>query len=179
MNKRRLPATLKLTLGAMVTALTVLVLYAAAVLPAVRLPFYFAASFLPYILACEGLYGWSLTAYLASAALSFFLLPDKTPVYLYILLLGHYGIFRTAVQGRIKSKLFLALVKLLYMDFFAGAGLYLSLTVLNITLVQFPALPDWAIAVLSQLGFLIYDLLFGAGVSIYETRLRRTIVPRR
>lgn len=179
MNKRRLQGSIKLTLGAMVTALTVLLLYAAAVLPAARLVFYFMASFLPFILVCEGLYGWALTAFLAGGVLSFFLLPDKTPVYLYLLLVGHYGIFRTALQERMHSKVFRVLVKLLYVDFFAGLGLYLSLAVFRITLVQFPSLPDWAIAVLSQAGILVWDILFGASVKIYEARFRRAIIPRR
>ena len=179
MNKRRLQPTLKLTLGAMATALTVLLLYAAAVLPAARLPFYFLASFIPYILLCESLYGWALTAFLASASLSFFLLPDKVPMYVYILLLGHYGVFRTAVQERMQSKLFRMLVKLLYADFFLGLGLYLSVVVFGIQLVKLPALPDWVLAVLSQVGVIVYDLLFGACVKIYEAQFRRLIVPRR
>lgn len=179
MNKRRLQGSLKLTLGAMVTTLTVLLLYAAAVLPAARLVFYFLASFLPFILVCEGLYGWALTAFLAGGILSFFLLPDKVPVYMYFLLLGHYVIFRTALQERMQSRLFRLLVKLLYVDLFAGLGLYLSLAVFDITLVQFPSLPDWVIAVLSQVAILVWDALLGACVKIYEARFRRAIIPRR
>ncbi len=177
---RRLSPSKQLTLGAMVTALTILSLYAVAVLPFGSIPLYFFASFCIYVLACEGAYTAAMISFLASAALGFFLLPDKSPVLAYVALLGHFGIFRTALQGRVQSKVFLMLIKLLYCDLFAGAGLYLGIYVwggLNFTLPE--GLPVWAVVVLSQLAFLAYDILYAISTGIYEARFRRSIVPRR
>ncbi|HWR24000.1 MAG TPA: hypothetical protein VN366_11060 [Feifaniaceae bacterium] len=177
---RRLNPSKQLTLGAMVTALTVLSLYAVAVLPVGSVPLYFLASFFMYILACEGAYAAALLSFLASAALSFFLLPEKSPVLFYAALLGHYGIFRTALQGRVENKFLLMLIKLLYCDVFAGAGLYIGLYVwggLDIALPE--TLPVWAVVVLSQAALLVYDILYALSASIYEARFRKSIVPRR
>ncbi len=177
---RRLNPSKQLTLGAMVTALTILSLYAVAVLPFGSVPLYFLASFFIYILTCEGAYAAAFISFLASAALSFFLLPEKSPVILYVALLGHFGIFRTALQGRVGSKFLSMLIKLLYCDVFAGAGLYLGLYVWGGLSISLPeALPVWATVVLSQVAFLVYDILFSLSAGIYEARFRRAIVPRR
>lgn len=177
---RRLNPSKQLTLGAMVTALTILSLYAVAVLPFGSVPLYFLASFFIYILTCEGAYAAAFVSFLASAVLSFFLLPEKSPVLYFVALLGHFGIFRTALQGRVGGKFLPMLIKLLYCDIFAGIGLYLGLYVwggLNIALPE--ALPVWALVVLSQVAFLVYDILYALSAGIYEARFRRAIVPRR
>ncbi len=177
---RRLPPSKQLTLGAMVTALTILSLYAVAVLPFGSVPLYFLASMFIYVLACEGAYAAAFVSFLASAALSFFLLPEKSPVLLYVALLGHFGIFRTAMQGRVSSKFLFVLLKLLYCDVFAGAGLYLGLYVWGGLSLSVPeVLPAWAAVVLSQVAFLVYDILYTISAGIYEARFRRAIVPRR
>ncbi len=178
---RRLSFSKQMTLGAMVTALAVLCLYATAVLPAGSVPLYFLSSFVIYVLVCEGAYTAALVSFLASAVLAFFMLPNKVPVFAYIVLFGHFGIFRTAMQNRFRGKLMPAFLKLLYCDAFAGVGIYLALYVFNINLSAIPVmqLPVWALAVLSQLAFLFYDVLYSLSAMVYETRFRRIIVPRR
>lgn len=177
---RRLSPSKQLTLGAMVTALTILSLYAVAVLPFGSVPLYFLASMFIYVLACEGAYTAAIISFFASAALSFLLLPDKIPVLFYVALLGHFGIFRTALQGRVQGRFLLMLIKLLYCDVFAGAGLYLGIYVLDGLPLTLPAaLPVWAIVVLSQVAILAYDILYAISAGIYEARFRRAIVPRR
>lgn len=180
MNKRKLSASKCLTLGAMVTALTVLCLYAAATLPVGRLPLYFLAAVFIYVLACEGAYAAAILSYLASAALALLLLPDKLPAFAYILLLGHYGIFRTAINARMQGGLLAALIKILYCDIWTGFGLYLSMQILGKLPFSFPDwLPVWGLVVLSQVGFAFIDILYGLSTAIYESRIRRSIVPRR
>lgn len=180
MNRRRLPPSKQLTLGAMVTALTILSLYSVAVLPFGSVPLYFLSSMFVYVLVCEGAYAAAVMSFIASAALAFFLLPDKLPVLFYVALLGHFGIFRTALQGRVQSRVFLLLLKLLYCDLFAGAGLYLGIYVLGGLSLKLPAgMPVWAIVVLSQLAIIAYDVLYAISAGIYEARFRRSIVPKR
>ena len=98
MNNRRLSPSKKITLGAMVSALTLLCLYAVAVLPGGRAIFYFLSSVFVYALCCEGAYATALLSFAATAGLSFLLLPDKTVAVAYALLLGHYGIFKTGLD---------------------------------------------------------------------------------
>lgn len=180
MNKRRLSASKQLTLGAMVAALTILCLYAASVLPTGKIALYFLSSVFVYVLACEGAYGSAFAAYLASASLAFLLLPNKLPAIVYALFLGHYGIFRTAIHSRLSSRVFMTLLKLLYCDIFCGLALYICNLVFGEIPVSAPAwLPVWALVLFVQAGFILFDVLYGLAIVIYESRLRRSMVPRR
>ena len=73
---RRLSPAKKLTIGAMVCALTLLFLYAATVLPTMRIACYFLSAIFVYALSYEGAYASAILSFLATAALAFFLLPN-------------------------------------------------------------------------------------------------------
>ena len=180
MNKRRLTASKQLTLGAMIAALTVLCLYVTAVLPTGRIAMYFLSSIFVYVLACEGAYGSALLSYIASVGIAFLLLPNKLPVLAYTLLLGHYGITRTALRSRMNGKLFPMLLMLLYCNFFSGVSLYAAKILFGSIPITFPDwLPSWALIIFVQVGFLLFDVLYGIAALIYEARLRRMIVSHR
>ena len=86
---RKLDTNKQIALGGMIIALNLLALYAAATLPAPRIALYFLSSLPVYILACEGAYLSAVVTYVATSALSFFLLPNPFALIPYALLLGH------------------------------------------------------------------------------------------
>ena len=92
---RRLSGAKLISLGAMCTALGVLCLYAAAVLPTGRVALYFLASLFVYVPAAEGAYLGAVGVYLATGVLSLLILPSRAAAAPYIVLLGHFGIFKT------------------------------------------------------------------------------------
>ena len=181
MNNRRLSPSKKITLGAMVSALTLLCLYAVAVLPGGRAVFYFLSSVFVYALCCEGAYATALLSFAATAGLSFLLLPDKTVAVAYALLLGHYGIFKTGLDSHLSSKGLGLLAKLLYCNVFTAVGVYLAVVVMaQDILAALPSwLPLWGLIAGAQVFFILYYILYGLAQKIYETRLRSVLVPRR
>ena len=92
---RRLSGAKLISLGAMCTALGVLCLYAAAVLPTGRVALYFLASLFVYVPAAESAYLGAVGVYLATGVLSLLILPSRAAAVPYIVLLGHFGIFKT------------------------------------------------------------------------------------
>ena len=106
----------QITLSAMCIALTVLSLYAAAVLPTMRIACYFLSSVFVYILCAEQAYLSAFLVYAASVALGLLLLPSKAALIPYALLLGHYGIFKTFLDEHIGDRLVGSVLKLLYCD---------------------------------------------------------------
>lgn len=175
----RLTAAKQLTLGGMITAITVLCLYASSLFPVGRVPLLFMASVMVTILSGEGAYVSALLCYAASAAIVFFLLPDRQPAYFYILLLGHYGIFRAFVQTRIQSRLFRLMVKVFYCDIFLSLGVYLVMLLIDGFAFSFPyGLPVWAVVLLTQPALVGYDLLYGASIALYQTYMRRAFISR-
>lgn len=175
----KLSATKQLTLGGMVTAITVLCLYATSLFPVGRIPLCFVASVVIYILSGEGAHISALISFGASAAISFLLMPDKQTVYPYILLLGHYGIFRAIVQTRINSKLIKIMLKVFYCDMFLCMGVYLLVTLQGGLAIVLPdSLPIWMLVLLVQPALILYDLLYGASIAIYQAYMRKSIISR-
>lgn len=176
----RLDAGKKITLGAMVTALTVLSLYAASTLPWSKVACCFLASVFMYMLARESAIGTAITAFLASSAIAFLLLPDKSPLYAYVALLGHYGIFRTFVGDKVQDRFLRFFLKLVYCNAFTALALALAMYVWKLEIAAY--LPDWALWVLLavlEAVFIGYDLLYGLCQKIYDEWIRNRILPRR
>lgn len=177
--KRKLSLTKQLTLGGMVTSLTLLCLYISAVMPVGRLPLLFLAILMPYVIACEGAYAMAYVSYIASCIISLCIVPDKIVVYIYILLLGHYIIFRTILHKYVSSKLVLIFLKLIYFNLFAGLGIYLSQQ-FGVVLPGLPAwAPLWLFIVLTELLIVALDTIIGAGTIIYQYRLRNLLIAQR
>lgn len=177
---RKLSPVKKLTMGAMVCALSLLFLYTACVLPTMRLACYFLSAVFVYALAYEGAYVFSIIAFMATAALAFFLLPEKTPLIPYITLLGHYGIFKRAVDMHIPMRLGRFLAKLLYCNAFTAIGVFVMLEVLGLDLfAMLPAFPIWALILIAEAAFIVFEILFIVVARFYEARIRNLILPRR
>lgn len=164
----------------MVTALTVLCLYAACVLPWSKLACCFLSSLFVFILAGEGVYGYAFASFAASAALGFLILPQKEILFLYALLLGHYGIFKAWADMRIKDGVMRFFSKLLYCNVFCAAGLFILLRVLSYNLAAM--LPTWGIWIMVAVlegAFIAFDLLYSVCVRIYNASFRNQLLPRR
>ena len=115
---RRLSGAKLISIGAMCTALGVLCLYAAAVLPTGRVALYFLASLFVYVPAAEGAYLGAVGVYLATGVLSLLILPSRAAAVPYIVLLGHFGIFKTWFDSVMPDKVVQSAVKVLYCDVF-------------------------------------------------------------
>lgn len=178
-SARKLSPVKQLTLGAMVTAICVLCLFAASMMPVGRVVCLFLSSVCICVLTCEGAFFAAFVSFAASALLSFLLLPDKSMAGLYVLLLGHYGILRAGLHRRMEKGPLRFLLKLFYCDAFLGLGAYLALRVFALTLTLPQGLPVWALVVIAQAVFVLFDWLYGLAEAIYIARLRKAILPRR
>lgn len=177
---RKLSASKCITLGAMVIALTLLSLYAAAALPAGNLAFYFLSSVFIYVLTSEKAYLSAFVCFIATSALAFLILPDKTTVFYYVILIGHYGILYTFVDSHVNSKFFRIMCRLLYCDIFALIGVYLLQNVLFLGPVALPGwLPIWLAVLIGQAAFIAVDFLYRVCIQIYQSRIRSSMIPRR
>lgn len=163
----------------MVAAITVLCLYAASMLPVGGLLPLYLASLAIVVLSGEGAYVPAILCFLASAAIAFFILPNKQPAILYALLFGHYGIIRPVLQSKVQGRIIRALLKLLYCDLFLAAGLYGALMLVSGFALTLPEwLPVWGAVLLAQPVILLYDMLYGAGTFLYQSHFRHALLPR-
>lgn len=164
----------------MCIALTVLSVYAAAVLPTMRIACYFFSSLFVYVLCAEQAYMGAFMIFLASGAISFLLVPDKISLLPYVFLLGHFGIFRTFLSAHLKDPVAGMLLRLLYCNFFFALALLLSVFAFrfDLTTLALP-IPLWAVVPLLQVAFIVLDLLYAAAEKYYNTHIRNFVIPRR
>lgn len=179
---RKLDPAKVISIGAMCTALTVLSLYAAAVLPTMRLAFYFLSSVFVFMLADEERYVGALLSFLSSGAAAFFVLPNPLAALPFFALLGHYGIFRTWLDRRLADKLLRFLLCMLYCNVLAALGVLAAVFLFQFDLAAFARLlpaPVWALILALQAGFALYDLLYWICAKFYIERIKSSLIPRR
>ncbi len=130
----------KLTLSSILLAGAVLCLYLASAFPVMSLTLIAIASIITYvaIIECKSLY--ALMVYIATTALGFLIVPDKSCVILYTLLFGAYP-FIKHFSEKVKIKALSWLIKLLCVNalifilYFAFKELLLSFVPANWLLI--------------------------------------------
>lgn len=174
MEKKRLSPARRASLCAMVTALTVLFLYASEVLTGFRFMCCFICSFFIMVLVMEGLYREAWLCFTAVSLLGFVICPDRISWFLYVALLGHYGIVRRFFQRFITVPAVRSLFTALYCNLGALLGLWAIHTIAGVDI--FALLPDVPLVVLvlvTEAAFFLLDVLFEAVTNLYQKRVRR------
>ncbi len=177
---KKITLTQKLTLGAMVCALNVVCLYATSVFPSGKLALYFLSGLFVYALTVEKAYISSIVSFLASSLLAFLIIPNKLVIIPYVCLLGHYGIFKTFIDEKIKDGIGRILLKLVYSNLFFALAAALAYYVFNVCLAGIAlTLPIWLLVIIAEIALVVYDFLYLICEKIYENRIRRFIIPKR
>ena len=164
----------------MTVALTMLFLFAAATLPTGRLVCYLLASVFVFALTNEGMYLGAILSFLATSALCWLIIPGKLSIAPYIIILGHYCIFKDFLKNRIGDRVIGFALRLLYCNLFTGAGIALAIYVFNLDLAALvPEMPLWLIVAVLEAGFICLDLLTTMCRTIYINRIRISLDKRK
>ena len=146
----------------MSTALSVVFLYAASVIPTAKLALCFLTSLMPWIpLRERGGFVYALLSYAATGAICFFLIPNKLYFAAYILFFGCYGMIKLGIDSVIRDKLVAFAAKLILCNGLAalvifGAGKLFSLDII----AQLPNYPLYIIIPAIEIFFIAYELVF-------------------
>lgn len=163
--------TRRLTMGAMFTALGVILLWLGAVVDVLDLTLAAIASFLTVIGVVEfgGAFPWLVWA--ATSVLSLLLLPSKFPALLYLLFAGIYPMVKAIFERR-----HYIIAWILKLSFFNTA--LLLLIALCVWVLK---LPDTglgftvAVFALANGAFLLYDIALGRLILLYMFKIRPRI----
>ncbi|MCE5235503.1 MAG: hypothetical protein ABFC62_05455 [Clostridiaceae bacterium] len=178
---RKLGSSKQITLGAMVVSLTVLMLYAGAVLPAGKLACYFIASLFVYVLSFEGAYLAAVLSYIASSLLAFLLIPDKLSLLPFFALLGHFGIFKAFARSHIRDRFIRAVAYLIYCSVFTAIAALAAFYLLGFDIFEsIPFdLPVYAAILILEAAFAVYALLYLFCQQFYETHIRNSLLSKK
>ena len=163
----------RISLAAMLGAFTLLFLYIASVIPVGKFAMYFLSSVFVAALMVEYDTGLAFLMFVAVSLLSFLILPDRTRVFYYIIFFGHYGIGKHFIE-KIKDKVIAFVVKLIYFNA-AIALMYLIASAILLSDVDFK-LPLWALVIIAQVVFIIYDYLYSFVTQYYYQHIRKWLI---
>lgn len=160
-------------LGGVLAALSLLLLYVAALLPSGRIGMVAVAGLVPAVGVISGGLGTGFLCYAATALLGLLLVPDKGCALLYALFFGLYPMVKNAIERlhRLPAELVLKLV------FF---NLILVIFLFAFSALLFPLLPQRMQTALPLFGignvvFLVYDYGFSKLITCFAARIRKAI----
>lgn len=162
----------KAAYGGILAACVLIVLFLATILPTNRIFLYGLSSVFIAVMILEygTAAGWIF--YIATSLLALIIIPQKLRLIPYILILGHYGVFKTLIE-RLNKGFFEAVLKLAVLNI--GFLLsYLSFTTLFKLNINLPFHPAFIILAVQPL-FIIYDFVFTLCIRFYLDRIKPTI----
>ena len=158
----------------MLGAMTVLTLYLSYIVPVVGFVFYILSGvFVMGVLADEKPLA-ALIMYIIVSGFSLVLLPIPRALP-YVLFFGHYGIAKYFFE-KIKDKLIRPLAKFLYFNAFCALIYFLTVATGYIDIASVTTLPIWALILILQPCFFLYDLLLGFALKMYEDVWRKRLL---
>ena len=177
MEKKKLSLSRRLSLGAMVAALTLLFLYASEVLTGFRFLCAAFSGFFIVILTQEDLFGTAWLCFLAVSILGFLLCPDRLSWFLYVTLVGHYGIVRRFFQKFITVPAVRSVFTVLYCNLGTALGLWAIYTVAGVDMLsRLPDIPAVVLILIVEAVFFLLDILFEAAANLYVRKVRRFLL---
>lgn len=173
----------RVALGGIVSALCLLTMFMAGIMPLLYLILPMIAGVLMMIIAVEVSTKWALLTYIAVGLLSLMITFDKEAALIFILLFGHYPILRFYIS-RIQTGALRIAVKLLICNACILGFYYITVYVFGLTdmIDEFGELGKYGGLIMlgfSNIVFLLYDKNLGLCHILYLKRIKPRFRKRR
>lgn len=163
----------KVALSAVLTALSLAILYAAVLAPTGRVGLAALAGLLPAAAVISGGVGAGGLCYAGTSILSVVLLPDKGISLLYILFFGVYPLVKYALE-RLRKRGLELLLKLAFFNLILTI-FFAFLRVVFLSVLPVGKWGIWLIYLAGNVVFLLYDYGFTKLISFYTIRIDQPI----
>ena len=166
MDKR----TRKITLAALFTALSVIILLLSSVMPSGQLGFAAVASLLTAAGVIESGLSGGIAVFIGGSILAALLVPNKSAVILYVIFFGYYPIIKSLCE-RLSAKYLVWIPKLLILNAAFSAGWFLLKSRF------FPSVnldyPIWLIYIAVNIVFVVFDIGLSKLIGFYIFRVHK------
>jgi hypothetical protein len=168
-------STYRISLGAMLVALTVLTLYIGAILPAGRISLYFISGIfiIPMLYEFQPLAAFLI--YLISSAIGLLFMPELVMILPYVFLFGHYGIGKYLIEERFR-KLPAMIVKFVYYAAFTALIYFVCFQAFSGGILD--TIPVYLTILILIALFFVYDFAYSLMVRLYNDRIGRFLMRR-
>lgn len=169
----------RIALNGLLLAMAAVLMYLAAVIPGLKLTLFAVSSFLIAIIIIEFGAKNAWVFYAASVLLIFIIIPNKLMMVPYAAFFGLYGILKHYIEKigrRIRNKANLLIEYALKLLCFSAFIIPLTLLATELLFTgRLKDYPIWALIVLSEVAFIVYDYLYTIFIGIYTRSIRRKI----
>lgn len=147
----------KVSLGGIVAALCLVMMFLTAVFPPLNMTLPLFAGMLISVVAIEVSPSWALVTYIVVSILSFFMTPDKEAAIFFAALFGYYPVLKDCVD-KMKTKIIAWIIKLVVFDAAMVLIYYITVYVLGTIDIfeEFGFLKEFMLPVL----FIVINLIF-------------------
>lgn len=165
--------TKKLALSAVLTALSVLLLYMASLLPGAKLAVCAMAGLLPAAVVITCGLGWSTGVWIATAVLALLLCPQKEAALAYALMLGPYPMLKSLIERL--DRLFLEWILKLAVFYALLSGIYFGFRAVFLQLIRLQTEQLAMFFLLCGVAFAAYDIAFSRLIALFMRRVGKYI----
>ena len=121
---------------------------------------------------------WAFGVFFVTAALSFFLAPDKEADVFFIALFGYYPILKNIIERKLSGKIVSYLIKFAVFNAAAVGSFFVTTWLLGVSpdeYTLFGVYIPYVFLIVGNLFFFVYDIAIGVFVKFYVQRLRNAI----
>ena len=161
--------SLKVSLGGIVAALSIVLMFLTSVLPFGTYAFPLISGVLLCVIVIEINYPWAFATWFAVSELSFLVLADKEAALYYAAFFGIYPIIKSFIE-RLRSKVLQYLIKYAFFNVCMVAAFYIGIFLLSIpkeSFYLFGLYLPWVFLIIGNLFFILYDICVTRLVTIY------------
>ncbi len=162
----------KISLGAMITVLSIILLYTTSVIPTARIFLISLTSFLIAVLIIDAGIKVAILSFISTSILGFLLVPNKILLVPYVTFLGYYGIIKSSIES-INNLALEWIIKIVVFNIAACLN-YLLISKLIGTVIALP-FSIWLVVLALQVLFITYDYMFSLFIAYYTTQLKKYI----
>ena len=161
--------SVKVALGGVVAALSLVLMFLCSVIPFGTFAFPTFAGMLLILIVINLGYGYAVAVYFVTAVLSLLIVTDKEAVLYYAAFLGFYPIVKSLIE-RIPSKVVQYIIKFALFNVCMIAAFYIGISVLSVpkeSFMLFGVYLPWLFLIIGNVFFILYDLCVTRLVTIY------------
>lgn len=173
-REKTLQGAYRITLPAMLLAMTLVFIYISTIVPTVSISFLFIASIFVSALMVEKEPILAVIVFFAATILGFIIVSDKMRMIPYVLFFGHYGIVKYYIE-KVHNIVLRYAVKLVYFNA-ALIAAYFIIPKLLVSADISAILPPWALLLIAQPIFIIYDVVFSWIANYYYKNIRKYLI---
>ncbi len=162
--------TMKIALGGICLALTVIFLFGGSVIPGIELTLFAISSLFTAVMIMESGVKGGVLLYVAAVLLGFAVIPNKLAMIPYAFFFGYYGIIKYYIE-----KLSNRWVQLVLKSGFFGILLAIGLVGFKQLLlgsIHLPDYPVWLLIIAGVAFLLLYDFIFTFLIGFYLRRIK-------